>query len=655
MSSHYKPIDLVLKKLQGHHLTTTSEDHWSAKCPAHNGEGNTSLSISVGDDDRVLLHCFGSCTPEAIVKVLKLEMADLFRKKPSRNGKAVAPGNWREKGERYAKKLRDHPAQLTRLAAILGIPVDALRHIDVLGWDDWIKTGPRWTWPERDGTGTIIGIATRMEEGAKKTMSGSKRGIVLPRGWENGLDPLFVSEGFSDCVAMLAAGFTCIARPMKSVKPDSAAAMIGTAIQKSPHQKIIFLADADDGKADGNAAQICARLAKQFPDRTFGWAIPSDGAKDARQWLTSRPESESWPDRGKALQAALQILPPPAVVEKPPRSSEGVSTGRRVVTIGTDEARVTDEVIEAIVNDDGIYQRGGELVRVINEPPAGPRIQILPAPALRDRVTRIVSFQKNGANDSITPRHPPDWLIPAVATRGEWPVRCLRGLITSPIIRADGSILTAHGYDPATGVYLHWPGEALQIPEKPTLDDARVAVAELLEVVEDFPFQASMHRSGWLAGLLTSLCREAFDGPSPLFLVDGNIRGSGKGLLLHVNGTILTGSSVPVTSYPTGKNAEAEARKLITSILLNGDRLALFDNITGSFGDSALDALLTARTWKDRILGVNKTVELPISTTFYGTGNNIEPRGDTGAASATFAWSPHSKNRRSGATSGTRI
>jgi len=40
------------------------------KCPAHNGEGNRSLSITTGNDGRVLLHCFGGCEFSEIVKAI---------------------------------------------------------------------------------------------------------------------------------------------------------------------------------------------------------------------------------------------------------------------------------------------------------------------------------------------------------------------------------------------------------------------------------------------------------------------------------------------------------------------------------------------------------------------------------------------------------
>jgi hypothetical protein len=48
-----------------------------ACCPAHDDQ-NPSLSVSEGDDGRVLLNCFAGCETEAIVSALGLALSDLF-------------------------------------------------------------------------------------------------------------------------------------------------------------------------------------------------------------------------------------------------------------------------------------------------------------------------------------------------------------------------------------------------------------------------------------------------------------------------------------------------------------------------------------------------------------------------------------------------
>lgn len=49
---------------------------WVARCPAHE-DRSPSLSITEGRDGRVLVHCFGGCRPEAILKAVGLTFEDL--------------------------------------------------------------------------------------------------------------------------------------------------------------------------------------------------------------------------------------------------------------------------------------------------------------------------------------------------------------------------------------------------------------------------------------------------------------------------------------------------------------------------------------------------------------------------------------------------
>jgi putative DNA primase/helicase len=60
------------------------QDQWHACCPAHE-DHTPSLTISAGHD-KVLLHCFAGCTPDAIVTALGLTMADLFVRQRDGNG-----------------------------------------------------------------------------------------------------------------------------------------------------------------------------------------------------------------------------------------------------------------------------------------------------------------------------------------------------------------------------------------------------------------------------------------------------------------------------------------------------------------------------------------------------------------------------------------
>ena len=71
-----RPIELILSRLE---KVSGNEGgvRFKALCPAH-PDRSPSLSVSEGDDGRVLLHCFSGCRAEAIMSSLNLTMAELF-------------------------------------------------------------------------------------------------------------------------------------------------------------------------------------------------------------------------------------------------------------------------------------------------------------------------------------------------------------------------------------------------------------------------------------------------------------------------------------------------------------------------------------------------------------------------------------------------
>lgn len=309
------------------------------------------------------------------------------------------------------------------------------------------------------------------------------------------------------------------------------------------------------------------------------------------------------------------------------RGRRGGSEWRSVPTIvlGTDEHRVIDEVVEALGDDPDVYQRGGVLVEPV-EGEESLRIAVMEPARLRDIISRDAALVRI-TKDGETPAHPTDWLVKGVKSRHAWrAIRILRGIADAPVLRRDGSVFDARGYDPQTRVLLE-PGTAFPpISHSPTREDAIAAAGRLLDLFCDFPLAGEEHRAALLAALLTPIARHAIDGPVPLFLIDANVRGAGKSLLARVIAIIATGREIPVSSYT---HESEEARKQITTMLMQGDRMVLLDNLRGVLGNDALDRLLTGVSWRDRVLGTNSQVELPISMVLFATGNNTVVQADT--------------------------
>jgi hypothetical protein len=317
------------------------------------------------------------------------------------------------------------------------------------------------------------------------------------------------------------------------------------------------------------------------------------------------------------------------------------AVARLRIPVTTKEHVVNDAAVEALRRDDSLYQRGGLLVHVVRimraeeasgiyRPAGSPRIVTVPAALLRERLTRVAKYVKvkksRNNEQKDVPTHPPAWCVRAVEARSDWPgIRHLAGIVDFPVLRPDGTILDTVGYDAATGLIYLSGSPTPSIPTQPTQQDVADAVALLLDLVADFPFEKPVHRAAWLAYLLTALCRHAFDGPAPLTLVDSNVRAAGKGLLCWLVSMIVTGRPLSTT---TAHANEDEMRKAITAAALAGDALITIDNVLGQLGCASLDAALTTTRWRDRLLGRNVIVDAPLLATWAATGNNVILRGD---------------------------
>ncbi len=67
-------VEQFLERLEG---IKKSGKGWQARCPGHD-DSHASLSVTVGDDGRILLHCHAGCPPDQVVGALGMKLSDLF-------------------------------------------------------------------------------------------------------------------------------------------------------------------------------------------------------------------------------------------------------------------------------------------------------------------------------------------------------------------------------------------------------------------------------------------------------------------------------------------------------------------------------------------------------------------------------------------------
>lgn len=205
-------------------------------------------------------------------------------------------------------------------------------------------------------------------------------------------------------------------------------------------------------------------------------------------------------------------------------------------------------------------------------------------------------------------------------------IRDLAGVTHTPVIRADGSVLDAPGYDQASGMlYLPLPGlEVPRVSAAPTPEEVQRAGQLVLTMLADFPFITPHDRANYIGALLTPALRPLVPPPYKLVLIDAPQRGSGKTLLARI--VVELHGGVFKSEFPSEDN---ELRKFITSTLdATTSPVVLFDNIAGVLKSSVLDGLLTSSEWSDRPLGRTDVMRLSNDRLWMATGNNIHIGGD---------------------------
>jgi hypothetical protein len=206
-------------------------------------------------------------------------------------------------------------------------------------------------------------------------------------------------------------------------------------------------------------------------------------------------------------------------------------------------------------------------------------------------------------------------------------LRGLAGITHTPMVRADGSILEAPGYDPATR-YLFLPGPGVKVakvPEVPTPAEVEKAVALLDYMTAGFPWEGKDDRANYYGLLLTPLLRALAPPSYKAFFVGAHQPGSGKTLLADV-ARILHGG-IFRSEFPQD---EKEVKSMTTSLLATTSAPVVhIDNIGGVLRSSYLAGLLTARgEMQERELGKSSNLAFTNDRLWVFTGNNPSLGGD---------------------------
>lgn len=614
MTTQLNPVERLLGRLQGVRQTG---DRWEARCPAHR-DRKPSLSVSCGDDGRALVRCHAGCDIKDVVAAVDLEMKDLFRE--------WNPSFSRGRSESGIQETYDYHDldgvlrfQVCRLKPRGDTPKSFRQrrpHAGTWAWGlakGWYKLRANGAYSRakrnepRDGSVKLPAVE-RILYRLKETRTSIEAG-----------DRIILCEGEKDAENGASLGLAT------TTNPGGAGKWHKSYSESLRGARVAIIPDNDDPGRQ-SAEKIAAELNTEgIETRIVDLGQGQAKGYDLSDWIADRRRDGL---KDEAVRSEFMGLIEGAQRVQP---KEEQAPTRPHIKATTREMSVVDQGEKALSGREEIFHRGGLLVQVVREDvksggilrsPCAPTIQ----PVQAARIRELLSDAAVWTNVKGKEIHPPLWAVQALLARGIWPLlKPLEGVVETPVLRPDGSILDTPGYDAETGLLFLPRSQEQPIPELPGHSDAKQAAQLLLEAVDDFPFATLAHRSAWLSCVLTLLARYAFGGPAPLHLVDANVRGAGKSLLVDAASVIALGRA---SSRMSPSENEAEERKRITALALAGDSLILIDNVAGALGSASLDAALTGTTWTDRLLGQSVRVTLPLKAIWMATGNNVLLKGD---------------------------
>lgn len=309
---------------------------------------------------------------------------------------------------------------------------------------------------------------------------------------------------------------------------------------------------------------------------------------------------------------------------------------RPLITIRAgDLASLATEAEAALVSAGAdLYTRAGAIVRpVVEDLPAAkdrtatvPRTVKVSKESLTDYLARAADWQKfDKRSNSMVKADPTKQIAEIILSRdGEWKLPKLSGVVTTPTLRPDLSMLSEPGYDAATGLLLCRPPKMPGIPLAPTRAQAQEALALLESLISGFTFVSDADKSVALSMLMTPVVRGAM-ACAPLHAVRAPTPGSGKSYLTDLAAAISTGQPCPVI---TPHAEEKELEKRLGAALLYGQSLVSIDNLNGALSGDALCQMVDRPLVQVRPLGVSELVRIENKHTVFATGNNLHLVGD---------------------------
>ena len=255
-----------------------------------------------------------------------------------------------------------------------------------------------------------------------------------------------------------------------------------------------------------------------------------------------------------------------------------------------------------------------------------PGIVNVTIPMLGRALGSVAEWEKVKADGEIVSIDPPKEVVEQIASMfGEWPFPPLTGVIGTPTMRPDGTILHTIGYDSVTGLVLMGPPRMPPVHHSPTYDQAYECRDTLLHLLSEFPFADEVSRSVALSMILTAVLRGALLPAVPMHVATAPQPGTGKSYLLDIASVIATGERCPVIAM--APNPEETEKRLIGAAL-SGQPIIALDNVSEMMSGDFLMQVTERPLLQIRPLGTSQPIRIANTFTVFANGNNISAPAD---------------------------
>jgi putative DNA primase/helicase len=600
---------------------------FEACCPFHNEK---TASFKVNDSKR-FYHCFG-CGAHGdvfdwLVSQRGMTLAEAVEHLGGDAGTAAPEGENRE--------AFWHP--------IVPPPDDAPRP-DLSGWDHI------YTYCDADGVALFYVRRREAREGQRKQFIPLTYGTLNGKtGWHSrhpaaprplyGLDrlaarpdaPVLLCEGekAADAAQRMFPELACVSWPAgtANVGKSDWSPLAGRVVRMWPDN-------------DTAGAKAAAEVAALVPGLVI---LPVDDLPDKADAADIDPEDPAGWLADRVARATRRKINGHGEAPGPRRAFDGLDTedplqlpGQRQILVAAGRRHDAADAGLAAMQAAGVpfYQRSGQMVRACLTKAKGadgrlvdvPSVVSVTGPVLSRALGQSARWEKMNAKGELIRIDPPKEVVEQIgAMVGDWPFPPISGVIGTPTMRPDGSLVLTEGYDTATGLVLVAPPRMPKISPSPDRFDAINALELIDSLLIDFPFTTPASRSVALSMLLTPVLRGALGSAVPMHMVAAPQAGTGKSYLADIASVLATGEKCAVISVAAQVE---ETEKRLVGAALAGHPIIALDNCNGVLTGDFLAQVTERPLLQLRPLGTSGVLRVTNVFTVFANGNNISVSAD---------------------------